>query len=379
MTENRVFILGAGASIGHTAGAFPSINTIFKKAVELNILNEARLQLNEKYSRLSKYTEATFDKNVLTTDELNFEEVLTSIDIDLENNQDPEIIAVRAEALDLIRHTLMDSSEGTGDSVREYDLLLEMLSTDDSVVTFNWDILLDEKMGRSWLVDESPFRDPNRKKTFSGNQYDNFLLHLSGRSNATWDHVVVSPPYTRYSSALGYYLKLHGSVDWYYCDGASCRARFLIFPVTDFFNDNYCSECHRRMKPLLIPPTLNKSYYQYPSIQTLWTTALREVERCAEIVIWGYSLPPTDFYSAWLLRNRTKARKISLIDPACVNKPRLTTRGSPPKWNRLFLNRYAGLFSSNLRLNAKIFPYENFPDYKESLTISQKYQIKEPF
>ena len=172
---------------------------------------------------------------------------------------------------------------------------------------------------------------------------------------------------------MGYYLKLHGSVDWYFCNNHLCRAYSLVFPVNDYFNDNFCAECHKKLRPMLIPPILNKPYNQYSGIQKLWGTALRKIERCTELIIWGYSLPPTDFNSSWLLRHARMARKISIINPDCMLKSKSNQSAKSLRMNRIFLENFNSIFGANTDLNAKLETYEMFPDYFENMSIERKY------
>lgn len=134
--------------------------------------------------------------------------------------------------------------------------------------------------------------------------------------------------------------------------------------------------CHNQLRPLMIPPILNKAYDQYPGIQALWATALREIEKCSEVIIWGYSLAPTDFYSSWLLRQGRAARRICVINPACLAGSATTERRSR-RWNRQFLDKFKSVFAPNIGLKAKLVPYLNFRDFNEDLPISRRFNMTE--
>ena len=126
----------------------------------------------------------------------------------------------------------------------------------------------------------------------------------------------------------GVYLKLHGSIDWFYCANEGCRLFNLIFPVKKPTEDYYCcSECHEHNLPLIIPPVLNKAYRQHPVIRRIWNHAADEVKSADELIIWGYSLPPTDFYSKWLLLQArggankwTNLIRMTVINPNAVDR-----------------------------------------------------------
>jgi len=122
---------------------------------------------------------------------------------------------------------------------------------------------------------------------------------------------------SKYLSERGYYLKLHGSIDWNYCTNSNCGAnnKFLIAE-----NDR-CGRCFKHLSRLIIPPIINKQYKNYPFIEKIWTLASIQLESAEEIVIWGYRLPPTDFYSNWLLsKTSEKIKKVSIINPECILK-----------------------------------------------------------
>ena len=66
METKRVFILGAGASIGHTSGEFPGINDFFKIAKQLRItIGESGKSANEKYQVLYDYVKNNFGYSIL--------------------------------------------------------------------------------------------------------------------------------------------------------------------------------------------------------------------------------------------------------------------------------------------------------------------------
>jgi hypothetical protein len=76
---------------------------------------------------------------------------------------------------------------------------------------------------------------------------------------------------------------------------------------------------------MIIPPVLKKEYRQYPLIRRIWNIASKEIESADEIIIWGYSLPPTDFLVFGLLRQaRDKSlKRLILINPNIVRRKEL--------------------------------------------------------
>ncbi len=71
------------------------------------------------------------------------------------------------------------------------------------------------------------------------------------------------------------------------------------------------------MSRLIVPPTLSKGINSAPTIRRIWTVADQQLGAASDLVIWGYGLPATDFYSAWLLRrsNAIPLDSFTLINP----------------------------------------------------------------
>ena len=186
-------------------------------------------------------------------------------------------------------------------------------------------------------------KNKNFSKEYRPQQYRNFLRDLSAFSESTtWRNIFAKPPYEKWESEEGLYLKLHGSVDWVYCPNEYCRGFGKVFPVLEPTKKYYCSNCHEEMVTLLIPPVLNKQYRKYPLIRRLWNTAAQEMHSVAELIIWGYSLPATDFYNEWLLREARKSKnikKLILINPNNIRKGKQGNYIS-----RTFVIRFYNLF-----------------------------------
>lgn len=150
----------------------------------------------------------------------------------------------------------------------------------------------------------------------------------------------------------GYYLKLHGSIDWQYCPNSNCDANNKIL----ISEENLCGRCFKRFNRLIIPPIINKQYKTYPFIEKLWALARIQLDAAQELVIWGYRLPPTDFYSNWLLsKTSIKSKKVSIVNPDCI----LSGEGKDIRLNiRNFLKPFYDIYGEK-----KIVLYKNYQDY----------------
>ncbi len=341
--ENKVYILGSGASISHSSGIFPDINCIFRKAFEKGIT------AGQEYGELKKFVKEHFNQDIDTESVvINAEEVYTAIEIGLEFGTDIFVI-LKNQFIEILKRLFVCMHEDVG----KFDIsncYKKLLKTDgfsgDTVITFNWDLVLDELLGRNDFIDSRPTRMPLGYL----NHYFNFFYSFTGYSIQAWSSSI-SPPMTQKTSPFptekGCFLKLHGSLDWNVCKNQWCRAFGLIFLAANPLESMYCGECFEKIDSLIIPPALNKSILQTPSIRKLWNFALHAISSVETLVIWGYSLPPTDFYAQWLFREGAKLgkiRKVILINPD-IRKTE-------------FISRFKTIFDS-----AKIALYDSFDAY----------------
>ena len=152
----------------------------------------------------------------------------------------------------------------------------------------------------------------------------------------------------------GIFLKLHGSIDWFYCLNKGCRAYQKVFPMTDPSKDYFCSECYSSLQRLIVPPTLNKQFDKYSTVQVIWHSAGNEIKVANELIVWGYSLPPTDFYASWLLRQARVAplKKLTIINPE------VTKDG--------FVSRFYEFFR-DLIPDSEVYRFEGFDQYYQNV------------
>jgi NAD-dependent SIR2 family protein deacetylase len=99
-------------------------------------------------------------------------------------------------------------------------------------------------------------------------------------------------------------LKLHGSTNWGICD--VCNKHVVILPnkATDSpseFRSMTCDDCkRRRIVPLLIPPSWDKSGYA-DLVAPIWKHAVQELQSATRICVIGYSIPETDAFFKYLI------------------------------------------------------------------------------
>jgi hypothetical protein len=185
--------------------------------------------------------------------------------------------------------------------------IFRKMSPTDTIISFNWDILADSTLD------------------FLGNaQFTNYLKLMSEKTISI----------SEYKKA-GLFLKLHGSVNWFFCNNRSCpnyreirlptaaNQHLPHFPGVGSFSK--CERCKEESKFFLVPPVSNKVLiHQNSFLHKLWLIAREKLAYADKIVFIGYSFPSTDFYTEWLFRqiNFLVGRKpeITIVNPEVKNK-----------------------------------------------------------
>lgn len=125
----------------------------------------------------------------------------------------------------------------------------------------------------------------------------------------------------------GFYLKLHGSLDWLYCPNPACANNANIFSLSASAASAAgqragapCRLCGSALRMMIVPPVATKRMEDRGRLAFLWNVALRELLAADRIVIVGLSFAPSDFELKWLLRaaliGRTSSLTIALVNPS---------------------------------------------------------------
>jgi len=143
--------------------------------------------------------------------------------------------------------------------------------------------------------------------------------------------------------------KLHGSINWAECLDSNCGQMFAIdlsdyvpkllnacsrqvqAPITDylFFTPEYheyrikynvcnCANAARKYKPVIVPPTWNKTS-SHQKVRNVWKHAAEALGEAEYIYVIGYSLPETDVFFRLLYalgsESGTRLKKFLVINP----------------------------------------------------------------
>lgn len=204
-----------------------------------------------------------------------------------------------APLIELVAVTMSKALEGPPCS--RHQRLAGSLKKGDIVISFNYDILMDNALRHSGMLTDSGYMVP-------------FQQINDGQQ---WIRSDNAP-----SSVLLF--KLHGSMNWLHC--SYCGSHFLmrsekIGPWYVSIPDQ-CPNCKMPgsyLERVIIPPLLTKDY-SAPPIHYLWEEASRRLSEVREIVVIGYSFPHTDFATETLFRiglpwTRQKKTRFTVVNP----------------------------------------------------------------
>ena len=296
---NKVYILGAGASAGYENSGValrPPVNRNFlqitKKLIDKGKLERCHFQ--SFFVFLKEYYNLSEDE--LSTTGIDIEEVLTILDLN-----GKKFTEAHSELLKLIYLTL--DKVLYGDPCPHHRRLIGQLNHDDVIITFNWDLLVDN------LLSSPGSLMPDYTHPFARYFFDNY-----------WHDDVACNQGPQL-------LKLHGSLNWMHCEHCKLNYSYIrsgkvgatqiLDPQNKWLQ---CPDCNDFvLKPIIIPPTLKKLYKKWKVINAVWKKAGRALEEAEEITIVGYSLPVTDYQAKWLFlesiaKRKEPLRKLTVVD-----------------------------------------------------------------
>lgn len=313
---STVYILGAGAShgdslINHNPEAQPHPTPLTNGFFCSDLLSSIGYKQAEEeltdfiaYVGRTKLISDKFGEGQWVT--LNLEEVFTAIEVEREfhspeSDAGARLLLLRNALVRFITRVLKLCTRGAhGEYCR---LLKKQLTSDDSIITFNWDLLLD----REFVLDNGRACD----------QYGNFLLRIPLMTQESLPSFVMGE---------GLLLKLHGSLNWFRCGNRKCESSTpitFLSPIvclgrSQWDEDVTCWQCGSFMNPVIVPPLLRKPITEDPAIRSAWGLARERLLDASRVVVVGFSGAATDFYTSWLLRSTVGTREdveIMVINP----------------------------------------------------------------
>lgn len=349
----KVYLLGAGASASHSRGVMPVTSGMLPTAKRLGILGDPMTR--QFFPNLDKYVQQNLGGPLDALEEFDPEYTLSLLDIDIAVSPHPILLQARRELVELIRQTIWRAELKVSPDMGEYGDLVGSLASDDALLTLNWDCLLDRAAGR-WAMPlmESPIPESTR--------YGRFLLDYTGDGDSTIVKAGFPPPQFDVDPGSAHFLKLHGSIDWYRCVNSSCRNFERLFALgTSASEAPTCSACYEKTELTLVPPTLDKKLRSIPVVRRIWNAANHAMSNADELILWGYSAPPTDFFATWLIANafRSNLRRLTVINSGLVTQD----EGGTPSLDEGLLTRVAPkVGQARHSIDARF--YLTFKDYR---------------
>jgi hypothetical protein len=233
-------------------------------------------------------------------------------------------------AVSLVLEVSTDAAIRTAGGCDHHEALVNALKPKDTVISFNYDCVLDHALRQSttgvWSAKYGYcFPRPNR---INGHQY--------------WD-AQPAPAATNQSVHL---LKLHGSLNW------------QLPPHSDPDGEIKLKQrLHTQYgvpRFTIIPPVWNKAVADDPVFRVLWTNAERAIRAARHVAVVGFSFVPTDLPVE------------SLFRVALAKAPQLRTLviANPSREDR---ERVREVFARSLQGGAVVRQYESFEAFVTAL------------
>ena len=296
MHDKNVFILGAG--FGAEGGA-PLLRDFLQTAQRLLVNPTSRLSKDERdlFTRVFNHRyELAAAREAIEVDLDNIEHLFGLLDLEA------TIDSRKRQFRDDLVYVILRTLELSIDWVRVDDerrspvrLFARHLRPIDAVLTFNYDLQLDQQVSRC------------------GQSLDYCLADDDGGKRAPGPNSIKA-------------LKLHGSANWFQC--TNCSKTTVVdhtsSPMDAFVSDRVrrsCEHCHHAgvLRPTIVPPGWRKPGIDKDDILVpVWRTAVEELREAQRLVIIGYSMPESDIFFRYLLAlgvNMRSIDRVVLIDP----------------------------------------------------------------
>jgi len=195
--------------------------------------------------------------------------------------------------------------------------------------------------------------------------YPNYLKVCTAEMEDSWKSSTLERPISGGKIEGGNtfkqnYIKLHGSIDLVSCQNQGCQNHLKPFVSNPEDKNNKCGLCFENVIPYIIPPIQNKPIRDMHYIRRAWTKAKDLCQMADQVVIWGYSLPVTDHWSNWLIRQvwMGECKEIVIINPEVFS--------DDGKENYQFINRFCPFeMAFGKKVERKIF--KSFDEFADSL------------
>ena len=375
--NKTVYFLGAGFSAD--AGG-PIQNQIIQFILDDKFIEKFQSNPEVIKARKSfiKFIEKTLSIDKKLWDNIALEDIFTPIDRALSTGKSfknfgtNELIKLREEF-----HLLMGSAikfgvdnENNKDYINEFAKYINTIAQkrlengldEISVITTNWDILLDNSL-----------EDLTRRYSIINEDKLAVVDYCCYISSLEKNDEYIKPGLLALGKG-GYnikYLKLHGSMNWLHCP--NCQRMYVNFgEKTILQNKQHCRHCmvnykfsenesSIELRGNLLLPTFIKDLSNI-QIQLIWQNAGIELSEASKVVFIGYSLPQADFEIRQLLSrcipNHTEIEVVLYPFNKDIPKSQEQKENEMLPWKTFFGKRIK---------NDDSFIFKTVPEYVESL------------
>ncbi len=265
MNKKTVYVLGAGFS--KQAGC-PTVPEFISKNVILRLKKRLSKHEKQKLTSLQSYwnyriTEGYCESNI----ESIFNHVSAAKYLSMESMTESDTSNYDAQNIydDLQWFILKTLKIYTKKKIPKgyYRFVKEILQSQDTVITFNYDLVLEKVFNDLKIPFDYGISEPQKG-----------------------DRLI---------------LKLHGSANWVYCKNCGHSYPTREYSGLDaLLGKIKCHNCKaKKIEPILIPPTLYKDYQDQERgglIRWIWSKANEELYTAENVVFIGFSMAQTDAY-----------------------------------------------------------------------------------
>lgn len=307
--DNVVVVLGAGASISEMIAAKKSPEHL--PPTDANFLARAQSLAPSNYERVQRL----FDE-VWKGDEprplkyQQMEMLFSSSYLKLQQTNGKTKAGQLSRELydalvDMLRETLSETTR-KAESKQHLDILSKIKAANPrslNVLTFNYDVLADRALLQG-----------ARQGLWNWSHEDGYGFRPKNQ------------PTPKQRSDIGLH-KLHGSMNWYIRTPGRTRTNAYkkdssVYVPTPASNPNaqpwqkrqfHLGHSKNKIFPLMVPPVYEKGSQIIGVLQHVWDNAAKALREATLVIVWGYSLPQTDYHSGFLFAQCARRAKFRLI------------------------------------------------------------------
>lgn len=241
------------------------------------------------------------DSKDVNLEDISLEDVITYLELGIDKfgsfgkPLDSALLDARKQFIRLVQRQLRYPIEDGKDWCTSFKSIFEKLTEKDTIITLNYDLIVENTLNRIHAESDQGSKTEHQlcKKMRS------FLcpqIYVSGEipiyvKEKGWDS--------------GWYLKLHGSINWVHCTNSNCLNHHIVNIVNSDPDREplICQSCGSRIEWLIVPPTMNKVFTRYPKLGMTWSTAWQELTAAAKVIFMGVSFAPSDYLLRWLIKS----------------------------------------------------------------------------